>query len=110
MSQTVKLTVTDQSGQTQEIEGIANEPVMYAIRDTGLPIKAACGGNCSCATCHVYVDPAWTDKAGPPHDDEEALLDTAFNVEPNSRLSCQITLGPELDGLSVTLAPGTEPE
>lgn len=104
----MKIVVTDQEGKTHEIEGIEGWRVMEIIRDHGLPIKAECGGCASCATCHVYVDEEWLPKLFPMREDEQDLLDTAPDVQDNSRLSCQILMSEELDGLKVTLAPGTE--
>jgi 2Fe-2S ferredoxin len=66
-------------------------------------IEAECGGACACATCHVYVDEAWRDKTGTPEQMEEDMLDFAFEVRPESRLSCQIRITPELDGLVVRI-------
>lgn len=72
-----------------------------AVRN-GVPgIEAECGGACACATCHVYVDEAWTEKVGEPEPMEEDMLDFAVDVRANSRLSCQITMSAELDGLTV---------
>jgi ferredoxin, 2Fe-2S len=105
----MKIIVTDQDGKVHEIEAIDGWRVMEIIRDHGLPIKAECGGCASCATCHVYVDEDWLSKLYPMRDDEQDLLDTAPDVQDNSRLSCQILMSEELDGLRVTLAPGTEP-
>lgn len=105
----MKIIVTDQQGQTHEIDAIEGWRVMEIIRDAGLPIKAECGGCASCATCHVYVDEAWLSKLYPMREDEQDLLDTAPDVQDNSRLSCQILMSEELDGLKITLAPGTEP-
>jgi 2Fe-2S ferredoxin len=105
----MKIVVTDQDGKTHEIEAIDGWRVMEIIRDHGLPIKAECGGCASCATCHVYVDEDWLPKLFPMRDDEQDLLDTAPDVQDNSRLSCQILMSEELDGLKVTLAPGSEP-
>ena len=104
----MKIVVTDQEGKTHEIEGIEGWRVMEIIRDHGLPIKAECGGCASCATGHVYVDNEWLPKQFPMREDEQDLLDTAPDVQDNSRLSCQILMSEELDGLKVTLAPGTE--
>lgn len=107
--------VTGRDGREQALEGVEGWRVMEIIRDYGmndenLAIKAECGGSMACATCHVYVDAAWTDKLVPPTQEEkDMLLDEAFEVEDNSRLSCQILMNEELDGLKVTLAPGTEP-
>lgn len=105
----MKILVTDQDGIEHDIEGIEGWRVMEIIRDHGLPIKAECGGCCSCATCHVYVDEAWVDKLYEARDEELDLLDTAPDVRDNSRLSCQILMSEELDGLKLTLAPGSEP-
>ncbi len=102
----MKIHVTDQDGQEHELEGLDGWRAMEVIRDWGLNIKAECGGAASCATCHVYVDEAWLDKLAEPSDDEEDLLYTAKGRQPNSRLSCQILLSDELDGLKLTLSEG----
>ena len=105
----MKIFVTDQDGKEHELEGIEGWRVMEIIRDYGLPIKAECGGACSCATCHVYVADEWLDRLYPMREDEEEMLDVAPDVTDNSRLSCQILMSEALDGLKVTLAPGSEP-
>ncbi len=102
------LLVEDRDGQEHKLEGLDGWRVMEVIRDWGLSIKAECGGACACATCHVYVDPDWVGRLAPPSDEEIDMLDGAFFVEPNSRLACQILMTPEIDGLRVKLAPGTE--
>ena len=66
-------------------------------------IEAECGGMCSCATCHVYVDPAWFEATGSPEDIEQDMLDSALDLQKTSRLSCQIEVSDELDGLIVRL-------
>ncbi|PZO85378.1 MAG: ferredoxin [Micavibrio aeruginosavorus] len=104
----MKIIVTDQDGAVHELEAIEGWRVMEIIKDHGLPIKAECGGCCACGTCHVYVDDEWVDKLYPMRDDEQDALDTAFDVTDRSRLSCQIIMSEELDGLKVTLAPGSE--
>lgn len=101
----MKIRVTDQAGEIHELEGLEGWRVMEVIRDWGLNIKAECGGACSCATCHVYVDGNWFDKLPAPSDDEEDLLFSTLDKKPTSRLSCQILLNDDLDGLAVTLAP-----
>lgn len=101
----MKILVTDQAGAQHELEGLDGWRVMEVIRDWGLNIKAECGGALSCATCHVYVDAAWTGIVGAPSDDEEDMLDSVGDVRANSRLSCQILMSDALDGLQVTLAP-----
>jgi 2Fe-2S ferredoxin len=74
-----------------------------AIKNNVPGIDADCGGACACATCHVYVDPAWTETVGPPSAMEESMLDFAEGVESNSRLSCQIKVSDKLEGLVVRL-------
>lgn len=106
--ETYKIKVTDRDGVEHELEGLEGWRVMEVIRDAGLPIKAECGGCCACATCHVYVAPEWQDKLVPATDEEVNMMDEAFDVQDNSRLSCQILLKPEFDGLKVTLAPDGE--
>ena len=66
-------------------------------------IEAECGGMCSCATCHVYVDPAWFEATGSPENIEQDMLDSALDLQETSRLSCQIKVSDELDGLIVRL-------
>lgn len=100
----MKIYVVDLDGVEHELEAPEGWRVMEVIRDYGLPIKAECGGACACATCHVYVDEAWLDKLAAMREDEEEMLDEAFDVHENSRLSCQIILDESLDGLKVTLA------
>lgn len=104
----MKIIVTDQEGKTHDLEAIEGWRVMEIIKDYGLPMKAECGGCLACGTCHVYVDDAWLPKLHPMRDEEQEALDLAFDVTENSRLSCQILMSEELDGLQVTLAPGSE--
>ncbi len=101
----MKIRVTDTAGDSHELEGLDGWRVMEVIRDWGVGIKAECGGSCSCATCHVYVGEDWIERLAPPTDDEEDLLFSTIDKRPNSRLSCQILLSDELDGLEVTIAP-----
>lgn len=100
-----KVHVVDREGVEHELAGEVGWSLMEIIREAGLPIEAACGGCCACATCHVYVDPEWLAKLEEPSEDENTMLDEAFDVQDNSRLACQIRFGPELDGIRVTLAP-----
>lgn len=101
----MKIRVTDQQGAEHELEGLDGWRVMEVIRDWGLNVKAECGGACSCATCHVYVGEGWLERLPEPSEDEEDLLYSTLDKKPSSRLSCQILLSEELDGLEVTLAP-----
>ena len=104
-----KLVVFGIDGVRHEVDGLDGWRVMEIIRDQGLPIKAECGGACACATCHVYVAEDWRAALVAPTDEELERLDDAFEVTSLSRLSCQILMRPELDGLVVTLAPGSAP-
>lgn len=100
----MKIYLTDLDGRVHTLEAVGGWRVMEIIRDHGFPMKAECGGACACATCHVYIDEKWLAKLTPKIPDEEAMLDEAFEIRENSRLSCQIIMGPELDGLEVILA------
>jgi 2Fe-2S ferredoxin len=101
----MKIVATDRKGATREVEGRDGWSVMEILRDAGFDIAAECGGACACATCHVYVTEGWYEKLTPPSDAEIDMLDMALAVEPTSRLSCQITCVPDLDGIAVTVAP-----
>jgi ferredoxin, 2Fe-2S len=99
----VKITYIDSAGTKRTVEGEAGSTVMETAINHGVPeIEAECGGACACSTCHVYVDEAWREKVGEPSPMEEDMLDFAFEVRPNSRLSCQIKVRDDLDGLVVT--------
>ncbi len=101
----MKIVVTDQAGETHELEGLEGWRAMEVMRDWGMNIKAECGGACSCATCHVWVGEDWLSRLPRPSDDEEDLIFSTLDQRPNSRLSCQIILSDALDGLQLTLAP-----
>ncbi|PWW04431.1 2Fe-2S ferredoxin [Hoeflea marina] len=97
-----KITIVAFDGTRFDIEAENGSTVMEnAIRNSVPGIEAECGGACACATCHVYVDPAWAEKVGAPEAMEEDMLDFAFDVRPTSRLSCQIRVRDEFDGLVV---------
>src|SRR5689334_10139586 len=97
-----KITFIDASGVSHAVEAQDGATVMETAVRNGVPgIEAECGGACACATCHVYVDEAWKAKVGEPSSMEEDMLDFAYDVRPTSRLSCQIKVKPELDGLVV---------
>lgn len=99
----VKVIYVNQDGTRFEVEAEAGSTVMEnAVRNAVPGIEAECGGACACATCHVYVDDAWTAAVGEPSPIEEDMLDFAYEVRPNSRLSCQIRLTREMNGLVVT--------
>jgi len=99
-----KITYIEASGKEHVIDVAPGMSVMEGAVKHAIPgIDADCGGACACATCHVYVDINWTDKTGKQSGMEESMLDFANDVEPNSRLSCQIKVTPELDGLVVRM-------
>ncbi len=98
----IKITFVDPEGTARAVEAEEGSTVMENAIRNGIPgIEAECGGACSCATCHVYVAEEWESVTGQPQPMEEDMLDFAFNVRPNSRLSRQIRVRPELDGLVV---------
>jgi len=100
-----KLLVTNRAGEETEVDATAGLSVMENIRDNGFDeLLALCGGCCSCATCHVHVDPAFADKLEPMSEDENDLLDSSDHRDATSRLSCQIQMTDALDGLKVTIA------
>jgi len=97
-----KITFIDSAGTTRTAEAEVGATVMETAIKNGIPgIEAECGGACSCSTCHVHVDEAWREATGEPSPMEEDMLDFAFDVRPNSRLSCQIKVTEALDGLVV---------
>ena len=99
-----KITYIEASGKEHVIDVAAGMTVMEGAVKHNVPgIDADCGGACACATCHVYVDPAWARKTGESTGMEQSMLDFANEVEPTSRLSCQIKVTAELDGLVVRL-------
>ncbi len=93
------------TGEVSEIEAPLGYQLMEVIRDNDLPILADCGGALACATCHVRVDDNWVDKLPAPRDDEKDMLDMVSAAEKTSRLSCQIIITQDLDGLEVSLTP-----
>ena len=96
------ITFKQHDGTARTVEAETGSTVMEAAIRNAIPgILAECGGACACATCHVYVDPAFMPIVGDPEPMEEDMLDFAYDVRPNSRLSCQIRVSDELDGLVV---------
>ncbi len=109
-----KITFIYKDGAQKEVEAPVGLSVMeVALKNNIEPIEGACGGSLACATCHVYVHPDWWEKVLPANEDaisedEEDMLDLGFDIRKNSRLSCQIMVNDELDGLIVAL-PGAKP-
>jgi 2Fe-2S ferredoxin len=101
-----KLIVVTREGEETTFEGETGLSVMEIIRDNGVDeLLALCGGCCSCATCHVHVDPDFDGTLPPMSEDENDLLDSSDHRNQHSRLSCQIPFSEALDGLRVTIAP-----
>ena len=99
-----KITYIEHNGTAHEVTAEPGFTVMeMAIRNLVPGITAECGGACACATCHVYVDPAWVEKTGAPSQMEEDMLDFAHDTRPTSRLSCQIKVKANFDGLIVRI-------
>jgi ferredoxin, 2Fe-2S len=99
-----KIVFIEPDGARREITAPVGITLMEAARQNGVRgILAQCGGACACATCHVYIDPAWTAKLEPREDMEECMLETAWEPKQNSRLSCQVHVTAELDGIPVTV-------
>ena len=100
-----RITYFDADGGRRDLEIDIGSTVMEAAVDNNVPgIVAECGGACACATCHAYIDDAWLDRLPPMSEMEDAMLDSALERRPNSRLSCQLEITAELDGLIVHVA------
>jgi len=99
------LRVIDRDGQEHEVDAKAGLKVMETLRELEYGVAAICGGMCSCATCHIYVDPEWQARLPAPMSDERELLTELAHTQDNSRLSCQVEFTQELAGLRVTIAP-----
>ncbi|MFZ1101378.1 MAG: 2Fe-2S iron-sulfur cluster-binding protein [Hyphomicrobiaceae bacterium] len=99
-----RITFVQPDGTEQTVEAQPGMTVMETAKINLIEgIEAECGGACACATCHVYVDAAWRERTGAPSEMEEDMLDFAFEVRPESRLSCQIKVAEALDGLVVRI-------
>jgi len=97
-----KITFIDAAGTSRTVDAEVGSTVMEAALKNGVPgVDAECGGACACATCHVYVEEEWRQRTGEPSPMEEDMLDFGFDVRSNSRLSCQIKVSDDLDGLVV---------
>ena len=97
-----QITFIDAGGTARTVEGENGSTVMETAIKNAVPgIEAECGGACACSTCHVYVDEAWQEKVGEPSPMEADMLDFAYDVKPNSRLSCQMKVSDDLNGLVV---------
>jgi ferredoxin, 2Fe-2S len=102
-----KVSFIEHNGTRHDIEVADGTTLMRAAVDNSVPgIDGDCGGQCACGTCHVYVDPAWQGKTGARTEAEMEMLDFAAGTQENSRLACQITVTPTLDGLTVRMPEG----
>jgi 2Fe-2S ferredoxin len=102
----IKINVTTRDGTEREITASEGDSLMQTIRWANIDeMTALCGGFCSCATCHVYIDAPWIDVLDPMSENETGLLEGSSSRQPNSRLACQIPVSPALDGMHVTIAP-----
>ena len=103
-----RMIVVDRDGKEHEVEGKSGLKIMEILRELDYGVAAICGGLCSCATCHIYIDPAWADRLPKPQSDEmELLKELSDYQEATSRLSCQVDFTEALNGLKVTIAPDT---
>lgn len=101
-----KMMVTDRDGNLHEVEGRAGLKIMETLREFDYGVTAICGGLCSCATCHILVEPDWMSRLPAAQSDEKELLVELQNYDPQrSRLSCQVEFTDSLDGLPLTVAP-----
>lgn len=103
-----KVIVVDRDGEAFTLDAEDGTPLMDTLRDESMGVEGTCGGMCSCGTCHVYVDEAWAGKLPERSEDEEMMLEAIgdlVEIKPNSRLSCQIPVSDELEGIKVTVAP-----
>lgn len=102
------ITFVDRDGGRHEVDAASGTSLMEAAMHNSVPgIFAECGGCCSCATCHVYIDEQWVTRLAPPEDLEDGMLEGAIDRRPNSRLSCQVVVDGSVDGLVVEIAPNS---
>jgi 2Fe-2S ferredoxin len=107
MSETISVNVTTREGEQRTVtQGPGHQSLMQMLYDEDIGVEAICGGCASCATCHVLIEPSWMNKLADRDQAELMLLQYAEYYDPErSRLSCQLSLGPELDGMELTIAP-----
>jgi len=99
------LRVVDRDGIEHEVDAKPGLKVMENLRELDYGVAAICGGMCSCATCHIYIDPPWQSQLPAPMSDERELISELSHAQNNSRLSCQLDFTPELAGLRIRIAP-----
>ena len=102
----VKLVVTDRLGREVEVDARPGWSIMESIRNLDASVEAICGGMCACSTCHVLIDPAWAARLPPRSYEEQMMLQDLASFDPlRSRLSCQVVVSHDLDGLPLTVGP-----
>ena len=100
------INITDRDGRQHTIQASDGDVLMELLRDEGMGIAAICGGQCACATCHCFIDPAWYSQLETPSDEELELLEILDYHKPGqSRLTCQVFISDQLDGLNLTISP-----
>jgi len=99
------INITNRTGEESTIQGEVGLSIMENLRDNDYEVEAICGGQCSCATCHIYIDEAWMEKTGSRGDEETELLEELDCIQSGSRLSCQVEFTEDLDGLTIVIAP-----
>jgi ferredoxin, 2Fe-2S len=102
---TIRLHIVDRDGSERLVEALPSGSLMEKLRDLDGGVAAICGGMCSCATCHVYIEPGWQERIPAQHGEERELVSELQHHRDGSRLSCQIPLSEDLNGLRLTLAP-----
>jgi ferredoxin, 2Fe-2S len=102
-----KMVFVDTQGNRREVDAPTGLSVLEVAHKHGIDLEGACEGSLACSTCHVIIDPSWFEVLKDPSEDEEDMLDLAFGLTKTSRLGCQITMSEELDGLVVSLPPGS---
>jgi len=101
----MRVQVTQRDGQVRQINAREGEPLMQALSEADMGVEAICGGCLSCATCHIYVDGSSRFQLQTAEEPEVELVSGLLHAQPNSRLSCQIEVTPEIEGLEITIAP-----
>jgi 2Fe-2S ferredoxin len=102
-----RIVFIDVGGKRREVAAADELSLMQVAKNAGIDMEGACEGCMACSTCHVIVDPAWAGRLPPPQEAEQDMLDLTYGVTPTSRLACQITVAPPLDGLVVRLPEAT---
>lgn len=98
-----KITFIQRDGKRIEVDAKVGQTLLEVAEQNNIELVGACGGSCACGSCHVYIDEETLKKIEPPKEDEENVLDVVFNIQPNSRLACQVVVSEEMDGAIITI-------